>query len=290
MTSLPRGESHDAAPSDAAAVRYWALVPCAGTGTRAGTAGRKQYEHVAGRPLVAWTLDALSRVPELEVILVVLAADDDAFDRHSGGASEAIASARVEGRPRLAIDRVGGATRAHSVSNGIDALRARGAGDDDWVLVHDAARCLVHPESISRLVAACRDDDVGGLLALPVPDTLKRSIAQEDGADRVASTVPRAHMWAAQTPQMFRLGLLRRALVDGLARPELSITDEASAVEALGLRPRLVRGDYENLKVTWPEDFALAERVLRGRMMSPHAVGVMPSSGGASAISRIDSP
>ena len=133
----------------------------------------------------------------------------------------------------------------------------------DWVLVHDAARCLVRPEAVRRLIDECRDDAVGGLLAMPVADTLK----QADAGDRVGATVPRERMWAAQTPQMFRIGALRDALRAGFARPDLAITDEASAIEAAGLAPRLVRGDFDNIKVTWPEDFALAERLLRGRSL-----------------------
>ena len=128
-----------------------------------------------------------------------------------------------------------------------------GAQPQDWVLVHDAARCLLRPEWVERLVEACRDDEIGGLLALPLADTLK---SEEDG--RVSGTVDRSGKWAAQTPQMFRLGLLAPAL----AFAGEQVTDEASAVEALGHRPRLVRGDWENLKVTFPQDFALAERLL----------------------------
>jgi 2-C-methyl-D-erythritol 4-phosphate cytidylyltransferase/2-C-methyl-D-erythritol 4-phosphate cytidylyltransferase/2-C-methyl-D-erythritol 2,4-cyclodiphosphate synthase len=124
------------------------------------------------------------------------------------------------------------------------------------VLVHDAARCLITPQQVDRLIDACSQDEVGGLLAQPLADTLK----QEEGG-RVAQTLAREKKWLAQTPQMFRLGLLRRAL----AEAGDAVTDEASAVEALGLRPLLVPGSAQNMKVTWPEDFALAEAVLRSR-------------------------
>ncbi|WP_043812661.1 IspD/TarI family cytidylyltransferase, partial [Rubrivivax gelatinosus] len=154
------------------------------------------------------------------------------------------------------LARCGGATRAESVANGLPVLRELGARDDDWVLVHDAARCLLRPEWVDRLIDACLADPVGGLLALPLADTLK---AEEAG--RVADTVPRAGKWAAQTPQMFRIGLLARALAEAGDQ----VTDESSAVEALGLAPRLVPGDLENLKVTWPADFALAARLLQTR-------------------------
>jgi len=251
MTSIERGESTgDARP------RCYALVPCAGIGARAGAQGPKQYASLAGRPLVAWTLESLVRVEALAATLVVLAPDDTQF--------EALGLQR-EG---VAVARAGGATRADSVAGGLDALLALGARADDWVLVHDAARCLLRPEAVERLIETCRDDAVGGLLALPVADTLKRSTAEGVRGERVELTVPRTAIWSAQTPQMFRIGLLREALRAGLARADLAITDEASAIEAQGLQPRLVRGDFENLKVTWPEDFALAERLLRARELN----------------------
>lgn len=223
--------------------RLYALVPCAGVGARAGQGGPKQYARLAGRPLVAHTLEALHRVPELAGVLVVLAPGDDRF------AAEL---------PQYAgwVAHVGGDTRAASVAAGLEELVRRGARAEDWVLVHDAARCLVRPEWVRTLIAACRDDEVGGLLALPLADTLK-----EDVAGRSAVTLERRGKWQAQTPQMFRLGLLRRALAQ--ARGE--VTDEASAVEQLGLRPRLVPGSLENFKLTYPQDFELAERLLRSR-------------------------
>jgi len=255
MTSPQRGDSFT---HPAGRQRFFALVPCAGAGSRSGAAGPKQYESLAGRALVLWTLEALGRVRELDGTLVVLSPGDTQFAALAaeGDAEAAAACWRAN---------VGGATRAETVYAGLHDLLARGALPTDWVLVHDAARCLVHPESIRRLIAECRDDAVGGLLALPLPDTLKRA----DAAERVGETVPRERMWAAQTPQMFRLGVLRDALRAGFAHPALRITDEASAIEAAGLAPRLVRGDFENLKVTWPEDFALAERLLLSR--APHA-------------------
>ena len=221
-----------------------AVVPCAGVGARAGAGGPKQYALLAGRPLVAHTLDALLAVPRLATVQVVLAPDDARFE------------ALVPPHPRLCVDHAGGATRAASVLGGLRALRRRGAADDDWVLVHDAARCLLQPAWVDTLIDACIDDAVGGLLALPLADTLKQATG-----DRVAATVDRSGKWAAQTPQMFRLGLLERALA--AAGP--GVTDESSAVEALGLAPRLVPGALENFKLTWPADFALAERLLETR-------------------------
>ena len=251
MTSPQRGESFTHPDGRQ---RFFALVPCAGSGSRSGAAGPKQYESLAGRALVLWTLEALARVDELDGTLVVLSPGDTQFTALAAEGDAEAASACWRAN-------VGGGTRAESVYAGLHDLLARGALPSDWVLVHDAARCLVHPEAIRRLIETCRDDAVGGLLAMPVPDTLKRSDAQA----RVAETVPRERIWAAQTPQMFRIGVLRDALRAGFARRDLQITDEASAIEAAGLAPRLVRGDFDNLKVTWPEDFALAERLLLGR-------------------------
>lgn len=228
--------------SVADAARCYALVPCAGVGARAGVGRSKQYRQVAGQSVVAHTLAALARVPRIANTLVVLAADDRDFE----------ASA-----PAFAgwAEQCGGALRAASVAAGLDALARRGVRDHDWVLVHDAARCLVQPASIERLIDACFDDAIGGLLALPLADTLK----QAGDAGRVAATLDRSDKWMAQTPQMFRLGLLRQAL----AQAGSVVTDEASAIESLGHAPLLVRGEPDNFKLTWPADFALAERLLR---------------------------
>ena len=212
-------------------------------GTRAGTAGPKQYESVAGQTVVARTLAALAQVPQIAATLVVLSPEDDQFERHAPA---------FHGE-RAWVARCGGTTRAETVANGLQVLREHGVQLHDWVLVHDAARCLVRPEWVQRLMAECADDEVGGLLALPVADTLK-----DEAGGRVAATVDRRGKWAAQTPQMFRWGLLAGAL----AHAGDGVTDEASAVEALGHRPKLVQGDFENFKLTWPGDFALAQRLL----------------------------
>ena len=230
------------------APRFFALVPCAGIGARAGAGGPKQYAALAGRPLVAHTLAALQQVPRLDATLVVLAPDDAQFE----------AAVPEFSGDRAWVARCGGATRAQSVANGLDELLGRGVQPHDWVLVHDAARGLLRPAWVARLIDACVDDEVGGLLALPLADTLKQ--AGPDG--RCAATIDRTAKWAAQTPQMFRLGLLRPALAAGGD----AVTDEASAVEALGHAPKLVPGEAENFKITWPGDFALAERLLRTRM------------------------
>ena len=241
--------------------RCFALVPCAGIGSRAGTAAPKQYAAVAGRPLVAHTLDALAQVGRLAATLVVLSPEDSDFDRELPGFAG----------DRCWVARVGGASRAETVANGLAELRARGAQPQDWVLVHDAARCLLRAAWVDRLIDACLDDEVGGLLALPLADTLK-----SEAHGRVQATVDRQGKWAAQTPQMFRLGLLGPALQAALASGT-AITDEASAVEALGQAPKLVPGDLENLKVTWPGDFALAERLLASAGRGPELRALVPA-------------
>ncbi len=233
-------------PSQGPSPRCYALVPCAGTGSRAGTPQPKQYEAIAGQAVVAHTLAALARVQRLDATLVVLSPDDDQFEACAPGFTG----------DRAWVARCGGASRAATVAQGLVALQARGAGAGDWVLVHDAARCLLRAAWVDRLIDACLDDAVGGLLALPLADTLK----QADG-DRVAATIDRSAKWAAQTPQMFRLGHLQQAL----AQAGAAVTDEASAIEAAGQSPRLVRGEFENFKLTFPGDFALAARLLATR-------------------------
>jgi 2-C-methyl-D-erythritol 4-phosphate cytidylyltransferase len=221
--------------------RFFALVPCAGTGSRAGTNGPKQYERIAGQPMVWHTLAAFAAVRRIAKILVVVAPGDGFFERNPTSAL---------------VVACGGPTRAASVANGLYELTRVGATQQDWVLVHDAARCLITPKLIDTLIDACAHDEVGGLLARKLPDTLKR---EEDG--RVAATLDREDKWLAQTPQMFRIGLLMQAL----DRVGNHLTDEAAAVEALGHRPLLVAGGTQNFKVTYPDDFALAEAVLKGR-------------------------
>ncbi len=229
--------------------RIWALIPCAGSGVRAGTVLQKQYQPVAGQALVLHTLDAFKRVARIGLTLVVVAGGDSFFADHSISESDRWRSVPC-----------GGATRAQSVANGLLVLLEKGAAEHDWVLVHDAARCLVLPEWIDSLIDACTDDAVGGLLAHPVPDTLKRGVE-----GRVVATTDRAHQWLAQTPQMFRLGQLYRALRTAGEQ----VTDESGAMEAIGLSPKLVRGSALNFKVTYPEDFGLAQAVLLGRRPNP---------------------
>lgn len=228
--------------------QFHVLIPCAGTGSRAATAQPKQYQPLAGQALVMHTVQALAAVPRIASgWLIVSPTDGFAWPE--------------TGWPRhFRRESCGGASRAESVFNGLRAMLAAGTDGQDWVLVHDAARCLVQPEEVIRLIHACEQDPVGGLLALPLPDTLKAEVG-----GRVAETVPREHKWLAQTPQMFRLKPLCDALAEAVPRGFAGITDEASAMERLGLQPRLVEGSAQNFKVTYPADFALAEAVLRSR-------------------------
>ncbi|OYT94053.1 MAG: 2-C-methyl-D-erythritol 4-phosphate cytidylyltransferase [Burkholderiales bacterium PBB3] len=223
--------------------RVWALIPCAGSGSRAGLDSPKQYQVVAGQPMVQHTLAAFEAVAGLAGGLVVVSEGDTFFDNAPR---------------RFAVVACGGTTRAQSVLSGLGALLGQGAAPGDWVMVHDAARCLITPQQIQSLIAACLPDAVGGLLALKLPDTLKR-----EAGGRVAQTVDRSDKWLAQTPQMFRIGELQAAL----RAAGDTVTDEASALEFVGRQPLLVEGSAQNFKVTYPQDFALAQAVLQSRGM-----------------------
>jgi 2-C-methyl-D-erythritol 4-phosphate cytidylyltransferase len=245
-----------------ALTRCYALVPCAGIGVRSGAEVPKQYVLLAGQCVVTHTLKALHSVPRLGATMVVLAPDDHLF--------ESLVSVPESLRSTLLLSDNGGSSRVRSVMAGLQALRAHGAQDPDWVLVHDASRCLLRAVWVERLIDACWSDDVGGLLALPLADTLKQS---DQTPARCVQTCDREGKWLAQTPQMFRLGLLQKALELVLnTEAEAEITDEASAIEKMGLSPLLVPGDWENFKLTWPSDFALAQRLLATRFESADLV------------------
>jgi 2-C-methyl-D-erythritol 4-phosphate cytidylyltransferase len=232
------------------AARRWAIVPAAGRGERFGDEAPKQYAPLLGRPVLSWAVGALLAEPSIDGVVVVLAAGDGRWR----GIPEAL-DARVS-------TCAGGERREHSVLNAIDALAAR-ARETDWVLVHDAARPCLRREDLRALLEALGDEPVGGLLALPVSDTLKRQ--GEDG--RSHGTVAREGLWRALTPQMFRYGLLSRALTAALAA-QVEVTDEAAAVERLGIKPVLIPGRSDNLKITHAPDLALAEAILAERKQS----------------------
>jgi 2-C-methyl-D-erythritol 4-phosphate cytidylyltransferase len=239
--------------------RMFALVPCAGVGARAGSELPKQYVSVAGKPMVEHSLRALQAVDRLHSIVVVLAPDDTLFP------------AKLAELPRTQVCYQGGATRADTVRKGLQVLQQMGCQPHDWVLVHDAARCLVRPEWINRLIDACQADAVGGLLAMPLADTLKSAdsalsaLSRDAPLSRVAVTLHREGKWAAQTPQMFRWGMLYQALEQAAGHNQI-MTDESSAIEALGYCPILVLGASENFKVTYPDDFDMAEVLLSRRV------------------------
>jgi 2-C-methyl-D-erythritol 4-phosphate cytidylyltransferase len=224
--------------------KIYAIVPAAGQGTRIGDALPKQYLPIAGKPMMFHSIETLAQVSRIECVCVVLSP----LDRHWSQYDWSALSDKVE--PLF----VGGAHRADSVSNGLKHLADR-LGKDDWVLVHDAARPCVEKELVEQFLDEVGDDPIGGLLAMPLADTLKSA----GEGQRVAATIPRLNLWRAQTPQMFRYELLRRGLEN---TPDA--TDEAQAVESVGYSaPRLVQGESTNIKVTFAEDLQLAEMILR---------------------------
>lgn len=228
--------------------RYFALLPAAGVGARMGANSPKQYLQIGGKPMLRHTLDAFRASPLIAHTYVVVSADDPFIDA-------------VVPPSGVTVLRCGGATRMESIRNGLRALHGS-IGLDDWVLVHDAARPGLDAELIERLIVETGEHPAGGLLALPVVDTVKRSSAGE------VATVSRDGLWLAQTPQMFRYQLLLRAL-DAATDPS-AITDDASAVEALGLAPKLVEGHPRNLKVTLPADIRIAEMYLAAYRTDPN--------------------
>ena len=225
--------------------RLYGLIPAAGTGARLGSVTPKQYMEIAGEAMLVHAVRALLSHSEIETVFVVLTPGDLRFDEFDWSGCE----------NRVAPLYCGGPTRRDSVLNGLVATRNL-VEPNDWVLVHDAARPALGRDDLARLIEEVRNDDVGGILAVPLADTLKRA----DDEQRIAATEPREHLWRAQTPQMFRYGTLLHALD---AAP--NATDEAGAVEALGLHPKLIPGSTRNMKVTYPGDIAIAECLLKGQ-------------------------
>jgi len=217
-----------------------------------GASEPKQYLPLHGRTVIEWALEPFIESKLFSGIVVVLAAGDARWS-----------SLSIANHPRIRTA-VGGSERVDSVKAGLAALID--AQGEDWVLVHDAARPCLSSADLHTLVQTLRDDPVGGILATPLTDTLKRS----DSEQKIAATVPRADLWRALTPQMFRYEVLSRALKT-VAVNAMHITDEASAVEALGLRPRLVQGDADNVKITLPADLEIATRILSARRGKPWA-------------------
>jgi len=224
---------------------FHALVPAAGFGARMGHELPKQYLPLAGQPMLFHAINTLCVCAEIATVFVVLSPEDTLFHTYDWS----------QFGDKLQPLYCGGETRADTVLNGLMVAEVE---PDDWVLVHDAARPCLTNDNLLNLIKELKDDAVGGILAVPVADTLKRA----DAEGRIASTEDRAGLWQAQTPQMFRAGLLAQAL-----QQCKTVTDEASAIEALGLHPKLVAGDSSNFKVTYPQDIKLAELIL-GRVGS----------------------
>jgi 2-C-methyl-D-erythritol 4-phosphate cytidylyltransferase len=225
------------------------LIPAAGSGTRLAGERPKQYAALAGKPMLWHAVRAIC-VPPVEHVFVVLAPEDKAFSRHDWSAFAG----------KLEPLYCGGGTRRDSVYNGLVAAMAA-VDADDWMLVHDAARPCLPKRDLQSLIRETEADEVGGILALPVAETVKAVAKDEAGVQRIDRTEDRAQLWLAQTPQMFRAGLLAQALQQAKG----PVTDEASAIEQMGLKPRLVAGSRENLKVTYPEDLAIAAAILARR-------------------------
>ncbi|MDJ0806712.1 MAG: 2-C-methyl-D-erythritol 4-phosphate cytidylyltransferase [Gammaproteobacteria bacterium] len=221
--------------------RYWAVVPAAGAGRRMGGDIPKQYLPLYGQRVIEHSLHRLLKHPRIEAVYLALSADDDWWPTTSLASDSRIVLA------------AGGEERCHSVLNALQLL-SKTAAASDWVLVHDAARPCLRGADLDRLIEGLREDPVGGLLGVPVHDTMK----QTDDTEHVRATIPRDRLWHAYTPQMFRLGMLRQALVEALQRG-LLVTDDASAMELQGYRPRMIQGHADNIKITRPADLPLAD-------------------------------
>jgi len=228
--------------------RFHIIIPAAGAGNRMATAIPKQYLPLCGKPIVSHCIQTFFSCPRIASINLALSAEDF-FWR----------SLTLDSNSRLNLHYTGGDTRAQTVLNTLEAMRPNVA-EDDWILVHDAARPGLTIPLLNQLLDTLEHDDVGGLLALPLADTLKQSNADQ----RVEKTIPREGLWQAQTPQMFRFSLLQQALASFDGVP----TDEAQAVEALGLQPKLVTGSLRNMKITYPQDMALMEVLMQKELSS----------------------
>jgi 2-C-methyl-D-erythritol 4-phosphate cytidylyltransferase len=235
---------------------FHVIIPAAGSGSRMATELPKQYLPLLGRPLIEHTLGVFRACTRISSVTLVLSADDKHWDALGCGLN-GYGLTGCGLNVSMQVLRCGGVTRADTVLNALQAMQDQEpiqVRPDDWILVHDAARPGLTVTLLDQLLDALQDDAVGGLLAIPLADTLKRA----DSEQRVAATEPRDGLWQAQTPQMFRYDLLKRALIAASGTP----TDEAQAIEALGFKPKLVAGELRNLKITYPQDLALAEAIL----------------------------
>ena len=229
--------------------RIFAIIPAGGVGRRALAPDRsqpKQYCLINGKTMLEHAVAALLHEPRIDSVHIGVAADDPLIGVLALG-------------PKVRIHRVAGVTRALTVVNTLRAALAT-EGDADWALVHDAARPGLRPDNLTALVDTCLASGEGGLLALPVPDTVKKAVGGQSPV-RVGETVAREGLWLAQTPQMFPATALLEALQSGIESGQ-EMTDESSAMEAMGYASRLILGSAENMKVTWPADFAMMEKWL----------------------------
>ena len=229
--------------------KYWAVVPAAGSGRRMASDIPKQYLPLRGSTVLECTLNTLLACEPIEGVVLALSSEDGYWPE---------IAARFSDKNLVCV--AGGDERCHSVLNAVHHLNSF-ADAHDWVLVHDAARPCVRVADVSSLIAILADDVCGGVLGVPVADTMKRL----GGDGRVEGTVDRQSLWHAQTPQMFRLGLLQSALEQAIAQGRL-VTDEAAAMEMAGYRPCMVPGHADNIKITVPSDLALAEFYLQGHL------------------------
>ena len=226
-------------------MKYWAIIPAAGVGRRMQSDIPKQYMPLHGRPVIEHTVQRLAQIPVIEKIIIAVSSGDPYWENLIFDVTTPIQ--RVDG----------GEERCHSVLNALNLLQSE-AEPTDWILVHDAARLCVRPSDIETLINTLAEHPVGGLLAFPVRDTMKRSTSDAD----VIQTVERADLWHALTPQMFRFAELHQALIEAVSGGHL-VTDEAGAIEQAGKQPKLVEGHADNIKITRPEDLELAAFYLR---------------------------
>lgn len=225
-------------------ISNWAIVPAAGSGSRMAADVPKQYLKILGKTILEHTVERLASHPQITGVVVAIAPDDKYWDSLSFNTNKPV------------VKTLGGAERCHSVKNALYEV-TRHAKDQDWVLVHDAARPCLRHEDLDKLFKQLSQHMVGGLLGYPVKDTMKRA----DDKQRVAETVDRSHLWHALTPQMFRLHLIKKVLNESIQKGVV-VTDESSAMEQAGYQPKLVEGHADNIKITTPEDLAVAEALL----------------------------
>lgn len=225
--------------------KYWVIIPAGGTGMRFGHALPKQYVEIEGKTVLEHSMDAFRYLPHLQGVVITHPLNDPYISDLSFDF------------PVPVIKVVGGELRFQSVANGLNNLRNK-ADVEDWILVHDAVRPCLHPEDLNKLITTLRDDSVGGILAAPVKDTLKRT----DAEGRIIDTVDRSHCWHALTPQMFRYGVLMKA-IDSVIEQNMTVTDDAQALQLLGYSSRVVAADHPNPKLTYTQDFLLIGHLLK---------------------------